>query len=67
MTGLTWEQVDLERKMAYVHPDRAKARKAIPVPFNDAAMEVVQRQKGKHFVKVFTFEDEPVKQVSTKA
>jgi integrase len=67
VTGLTWEQVDLERKMAYVHPDQAKARKAIPVPFNDAAMEVVQRQKGKHFVKVFTFEGEPVKQVSTKA
>jgi integrase len=67
VTGLTWEQVDLERKMAFVYPDQAKARKAIPVPFNDAAMDVVQRQKGKHFVKVFTFEGEPVKQVNTKA
>ena len=37
------------------------------MPFNDAAMEVVQRQKGKHFVKVFTYEGEPVRQVSTKA
>jgi hypothetical protein len=27
----------------------------------------VQRQKGKHFTKVFTFEGEPVRQVSTKA
>ena len=67
VTGLTWDQVDLERKQAWVHPDQAKARKAIPVPFNDAAMEVVQRQKGKHMVKVFTFEGEPVTQVSTKA
>jgi len=30
-------------------------------------MEVIERQKGKHFVKVFTFEGEPVTQVSTKA
>jgi integrase-like protein len=64
VTGLTSEQVDLERKQAWVYPDQAKARKAIPVPFNDAAMEVVQRQKGKHFVKVFTFEGEPVSRIS---
>jgi integrase len=67
VTGLTWQQVDLERKQAWVHPDQAKGRKAIPVPFNDAAMDVVQRQKGQHAVKVFTYEGEPVGQVSTKA
>jgi integrase len=67
VTGLTWEQVDLNRKMAFIRAEQAKARRPIPVPFNDAAMEVVQRQKGKHFVKVFTFEGEPVKQVNTKA
>jgi integrase len=26
VTGLTWEQVDLSRKLAWVHPDQAKAR-----------------------------------------
>jgi integrase len=67
VTGLTWEQVDLERKRAWVHPDQAKARKAIPVPFNDAAVEVVQRQAGKHPVRVFTYEGRPVKQVSSRA
>lgn len=67
VTGLTWQQVDLERKTAWVHPDQAKGRKAIPVPFNDAAMEVMQRQKGQHAIKVFTFEGEPVRQVNTKA
>ena len=29
VTGLTWEQVDLARKLAWIHPDQAKARKAI--------------------------------------
>jgi integrase len=67
ITGLCWEQVNMERKQAWVHPDQAKARRAIAVPLNDAAMEVLGRQKGNHFVKVFTYEGEPVKQVSTKA
>ena len=67
ITGLTWEQVDLPRKQAWVHPDQAKARRAIPVPFNEAALEVVTRQQGKHEVHVFTYEGNPVKQVSTQA
>lgn len=49
------------------HPDQAKARRAIPVPLNDVAMDVLTRQKGNHFVRVFTYEGEPVRQVSTKA
>ena len=67
ITGLTWEQVDLPRKEAWVHPDQAKARRAIPVPFNEAALEVVTRQQGKHAVHVFTYEGNPVNQVSTRA
>ena len=62
-----WQQVDLARKQAWVHPDQAKARKAIPVPFNEAALEVVSRQQGKHPVHVFTYEGNPVRQVSTRA
>jgi integrase len=67
ITGLCWDPVDMERKQAWVHPDQAKARRAIAVPLNDAALEVLERQKGNHFVKVVTYEGEPVKQVSTKA
>ena len=32
VTGLEWSQIDEERKLAWVHPDQAKARKAIAVP-----------------------------------
>lgn len=67
VTGLTWEQVDLSRKLAWVHPDQAKARKAIAVPLNDVAMEIVSHQIGKHPIHVFTYEGRPVKQVSTRA
>ena len=48
ITGLTWEQVDLRRKLAWVHPDQAKARRAIAVPLNDMAMKVLGRQVGLH-------------------
>jgi len=67
VTGLTWEQVDLSRKLAWIHPDQAKARKAIAVPLNDTAMHVVRAQRGKHPVRVFTYEGQPIKQVSTAA
>lgn len=67
VTGLIWDQVDLSRKLAWVHPDQAKARKAIAVPLNDMAMNVVQRQAGKHPAHVFSYLGEPIKQVSTRA
>ena len=67
VTGLTWEQVDLSRKLAWVHPDQAKARKAIAVPLNDTAMQVLRAQRGKHPLHVFSYEGEPIKKVSTAA
>jgi integrase len=67
VTGLTWEQVDLSRKLAWIHPDQAKARKAIAVPLNETATQIVREQKGKHPVLVFTYEGQPVMQLSTRA
>ena len=49
VTRLTWEQVDLSRSLAWVHPDQAKARRAIAVPLNDMAATVLARQVGKHY------------------
>ncbi len=67
VTGLQWSQVDLSRRMAWIHPDQAKARRAIPVPLNDDAMAVVQKQLGKHLTHIFSFRGQPIRQVSTKA
>jgi hypothetical protein len=41
------------RKLAWIHPDQAKARKAIAVPLNDTAVGVVRAQKAKHPTRVF--------------
>lgn len=67
VTGLTWEQVDLAREVAWIHPDQAKARKAIPVPLNADALNCIKRQLGRHSEFVFTYLGKPVRQVNTKA
>jgi integrase len=65
VTRLKSSAVDLKRKLAWVHPDEAKARKAIPVPLNGAAMAIVQKQIGKHQDHVFTFKARRIEQLST--
>jgi len=67
VTGLQWQQVDVSRQLAWIHPDQAKARKAIPVPLNDEAVALVRRWVGKHPTHVFSYRGKPIKQVSTKA
>jgi integrase len=67
VTGLLWEQVDLDRRLAWVHPDQAKGRKAIGVPLNDTAIGIVRAQIRKHPQRVFTYEGKPVFQVSSMA
>lgn len=67
VTGLEWSQVDLQRRCAWIHPDQAKARKAIPVPLNDDAVAVIRKELGKNFRFVFSFEGKPVKRTNGKA
>jgi len=55
ITHLKWAEVDLERRVAWVHADEAKARKAIGVPLNADAVLVLRRQQGKHPVFVFSY------------
>lgn len=64
---LEWSQLDLQRRVAWIHPDQAKARKAIGVPLNDEAVAVIRRQIGRHQVRVFTFRSRPVASANTKA
>lgn len=50
---LEWSQVDLQRKVAWVNPENAKAGKAIGVALNDTACRVLRNQTGKHLRWVF--------------
>lgn len=64
---LEWEQVDLNRRMTWIHADQSKSRRAIVVPLNDNAISVIQRRQGKHPRYVFTYQGEPVARTTTKA
>ncbi|WP_144276447.1 site-specific integrase, partial [Cronobacter sakazakii] len=44
---------DLEKKMAWMHPDETKAGNAIGVPLNETACQILEKQKGKHKRWVF--------------
>jgi integrase len=56
---LEWGQVDLKRKLAWVHPDQAKAGKPLRVKLQPVAMRVLRAQRGKHPRWVFVSEKKP--------
>ncbi|MER0215655.1 MAG: site-specific integrase [Nitrosomonas sp.] len=67
VTELEWSQVDLQRNVAWIHADQAKARKSIHISLNATAMEVLRKQVGKHPLRVFTYQGKPIIQVNTRA
>lgn len=67
VTGLTWQQVNIDRQCAWIHPDQAKARKAIAVPLSPGAIDIIKQQIGKHKDYIFTYNGNKIIQVSTKA
>jgi integrase len=64
---LQWSQVDMSRRVAWIHPDEAKAGRAIGVPLNEDALDVLRRRLGRHRDYVFTYQGKPVARCSTKA
>lgn len=51
--SLTWNQIDLQRRVAWIHGDQSKNGKPIPVPLNDDAVAALLEAQGRHPVKVF--------------
>ena len=50
---LCWQQVDVQRRTAWVFADQAKAGRDLTVPLNEAAMRVLHAQAGQHSRWVF--------------
>jgi len=51
---LAWDQVDLARRQARIEGSGTKNVQPLGVPLNDLAMAVLERQRGRHEVRVFT-------------
>jgi integrase len=67
VTGLEWSQIDMQRRCAWIHPEQAKAKKAIAVPLNEDALAVIRSQIGKNHTHVFTYEGNPVTRANNHA
>lgn len=64
---LEWPQVDMRRRLAWIHHDQAKGRRSFTVPLNESAMAVLRRCKGRHPHRVFTYRGRPIAWANTKA
>jgi integrase len=62
VTHFEWSQVNLSKRQAWIHPDQAKARKALSVPLSAVAIDVLRGQLGKDLSYVFTYKGKPIKQ-----
>ncbi len=67
VTGLEWKNIDMVRRHAWVHPDQAKTNKAISVPLNENAMEILQSRYGIHLQFAFTYKGNRIGKCNTCA
>ncbi len=64
---LTWDRVDMGRRIATIGEGDTKNGEALGVPLNDIALGVLERQLGKHRAHVFTFRGKPLRTANTRA
>lgn len=64
---LEWSQVNLALRHLHVPGWQSKNRRAISVPLNDLAMQVLTRMGGKHPERVFTYKGKPINAANTRA
>ncbi len=57
---LEWSQIDIERRVSWIHADQAKGKRLITVPLNADAIVVLREQQGQHPRYVFTLDGNPI-------
>lgn len=66
---LEWGQVDLQRRVAWLHGDQTKQKKPLGVPLNDAACAILASRRGQNRRFVFAHPDSgrPLYKASNRA
>lgn len=64
--GLCWDQVDMDKCIAWLHPDETKNGEGIAIALNNDAMNVLKACKGKHEHYVFTKDGKPMKGIESR-
>jgi len=60
IVNLEWSQIDMQRRVAWIHPEQTKGGKAIGVALNNTACSVLREQIGLHKARVFVHIDQKV-------
>lgn len=63
--NLEWSQVDLRRRVLWIHPDQAKAGKPIGIPLSEDAVAVLRAQQKQHEKWVFPYRGAPIGKIKT--
>lgn len=53
IVNMEWQQIDMQRRVAWVNPEDSKSNRAIGVALNDTACKVLRDQIGNHCKWVF--------------
>jgi integrase len=68
ITGLEWQWINVGYRHAFIPKKYMKNGRALALPLNDKAIEILKRQVGKHPVYVFTYNGQRIKyKLSTPA
>lgn len=67
IVDLQWQDVDLQRKVAWIHPEESKSGQAIGVALNDTACRLLRDQIGNHKKWVFVHQKPSTRSDGTKA
>lgn len=65
--NLEWQQIDMQRRVAWVNPEDSKSGRAIGIALNDTACRVLKKQIGHHHRWVFVYRESCTKPDGTKA
>lgn len=64
--NLEWQQIDMQRRVAWIHPEQSKSNQAIGVALNDTACRVLKRQIGSHHKWVFVYKEAALSRTERK-
>lgn len=65
--ALTWQQIDLKRRVCWFYADQTKNAEDLSVSLNDNAMAVLYARRHIHREWVFTYRGKAIQRLTTKA
>ncbi|MCV5491673.1 site-specific integrase, partial [Escherichia coli] len=65
--NLEWQQIDMQRRVAWINPEESKSNRAIGVALNDTACRGLEKQIGNHHRWVFAYKASCTKPDGTNA